>query len=88
MKTKFLLTACLVALGMSLQAKNYDYKTVDGDLTKTRIVSLYQQGEATHSDIYCRSYRFEERPCRNDRSCSLSGAPDVQGNQAVWHQQP
>ncbi|MBQ5408012.1 MAG: insulinase family protein, partial [Prevotella sp.] len=40
MKTKFLLTACLVALGMSLQAKNYDYKTVDGDLTKTRIYTL------------------------------------------------
>ena len=40
MKTKFLLTACLVAMGMSLQAKNYDYKTVDGDLTKTRIYTL------------------------------------------------
>ena len=40
MKIKILLTACLVALGMSAQAKNYDYKTVDGDLTKTRIYTL------------------------------------------------
>ena len=40
MKIKILLTASLVALGMSAQAKNYDYKTVDGDLTKTRIYTL------------------------------------------------
>ena len=40
MKIKFLITACLLALGMSMQAKDYQYKTVEGDLTKTRIYTL------------------------------------------------
>ena len=40
MKAKVLLTACLVALGMTAQAKDYKYETVEGDLTKTRIYTL------------------------------------------------
>ena len=40
MKIKFLLSACLVALAMGTQAKDYQYKTFAGDLTKTRIYTL------------------------------------------------
>ena len=40
MKTKLILTTLLMALGMSVQAKDYAYKTVEGDLTKTRIYTL------------------------------------------------
>ncbi len=40
MRIKFYLTACLVALGLSTQAKDYKYQTVEGDLTKTRIYTL------------------------------------------------
>lgn len=38
MKIKTFMTACLLALGLSAQAK--DYQTVEGDLTKTRIYTL------------------------------------------------
>ena len=40
MKTKFLLTICALALGMSGQAKDYKYETVPGDMMKTRIYTL------------------------------------------------
>ena len=40
MKLKLLLTICAVALGMSAQAKEYKYETVEGDLMKTRIYTL------------------------------------------------
>ena len=40
MRIKFYLTVCLVALGLSAQAKDYKYQTVEGDLTKTRIYTL------------------------------------------------
>ncbi len=40
MKIKILLFACLVALAMGSQAKDYPYKTVAGDLAKTRIYTL------------------------------------------------
>ena len=40
MKTKMLLTACLMLLSLGSQAKDYKYKTVEGDLTKTRIYTL------------------------------------------------
>ena len=40
MKIKILLTACLVVLGLSVQAKDYKYQTFNGDLTKTRIYTL------------------------------------------------
>ena len=40
MKIKFLLSACLMLLAMGSQAKDYQYKTVAGDLTKTRIYTL------------------------------------------------
>ena len=40
MKTKFLLAICAVALGLSAQAKDYKYQTVDGDMMKTRIYTL------------------------------------------------
>lgn len=40
MKIKILLTACLVVLGLSVQAKEYKYRTVEGDLTKARIYTL------------------------------------------------
>ena len=40
MKIKLIMTLCLVALGMNAQAKSYDYSTVEGDLTKTRIYTL------------------------------------------------
>jgi predicted Zn-dependent peptidase len=40
MKTKILLTACLVAFGWNVQAKDYKYQTVEGDLMKTRIYTL------------------------------------------------
>ena len=40
MKMKLLLTACIFALGMSAQAKDYKYVTVDGDPMKTRIYTL------------------------------------------------
>ena len=37
---KLLLLLCLMALGMSTQAKDYKYETVEGDLMKTRIYTL------------------------------------------------
>ncbi|MBQ4387438.1 MAG: insulinase family protein [Prevotella sp.] len=37
---KTILTLCFLALGLSAQAKDYDYETVAGDLTKTRIYTL------------------------------------------------
>ena len=40
MKLKLILTACLVMLGWSMQAKDFKYETVNGDLTKTRIYTL------------------------------------------------
>ena len=40
MKTKFLLAICAVALGLSAQAKDFKYQTVDGDMMKTRIYTL------------------------------------------------
>ena len=40
MRIKFFLTACLVTLGLSAQAKDYKYQTVEGDLTKTRVYTL------------------------------------------------
>lgn len=40
MKIKILLTVCLVVLGLSVQAKEYKYRTVEGDLTKARIYTL------------------------------------------------
>ena len=40
MKLRFVLAACLVMLGMSVQAKDYEYQTVPGDLMKTRIYTL------------------------------------------------
>ena len=40
MKIKLILIGCLIALGMNVQAKEYKYETVEGDLTKTRIYTL------------------------------------------------
>ena len=40
MKLRFILTGCLVMLGWSIQAKDFKYETVGGDLTKTRIYTL------------------------------------------------
>lgn len=40
MKIKTFMTVCLLALGLSAQAKDYQYQTVEGDLTKTRIYTL------------------------------------------------
>ena len=40
MKIKLFITICAVALGLSAQAKDYKYQTVDGDMMKTRIYTL------------------------------------------------
>ena len=40
MKTKLILFGLLVTLGISVQAKDYKYQTVDGDMLKTRIYTL------------------------------------------------
>ncbi len=40
MKIKMLLSAVMLTMGLSLQAKDYQYETVEGDLTKTRIYTL------------------------------------------------
>ena len=40
MKTKILLSACLMALAMGSQAKDYKYSTVPGDMMQTRIYTL------------------------------------------------
>ena len=40
MKTKILLMICFVAFGWNVQAKDYKYQTVEGDLMKTRIYTL------------------------------------------------
>ena len=37
---RLLLTLCAVVLGMSAQAKDYKFTTVEGDLMKTRIYTL------------------------------------------------
>ena len=37
---KLFLTGLLMVLGMSVQAKDYQYETVDADQTKTRIYTL------------------------------------------------
>ena len=40
MKLKLILATCLVALGLGAQAKDYQYRTVEGDLMKSRIYTL------------------------------------------------
>ena len=40
MKIKLFLTACLTTWVLGTQAKDYQYQTVEGDLTKTRIYTL------------------------------------------------
>ena len=40
MQIKLILAGCLVALGMSAQAKEYKYAEVPGDLMRTRIYTL------------------------------------------------
>ena len=40
MRTKFLLALCVLVLGISAQAKDYQYETVKGDMTRTRIYTL------------------------------------------------
>ena len=40
MKLRFLLTIGALLLGMSTQAKDYKFETVEGDLMKTRIYTL------------------------------------------------
>ena len=40
MKIKILLSACLMALAMGSQAKDYKYATVPGDMMQTRIYTL------------------------------------------------
>ena len=40
MKTRLFLTMCTLVLGMSVQAKDYKYETVKGDLMQTRIYTL------------------------------------------------
>ena len=40
MKTRLFLTLCTLVLGMSAQAKDYNYETVKGDLMQTRIYTL------------------------------------------------
>ena len=40
MTMKLFLTGLLMVLGMSVQAKDYQYQTVDADQTKTRIYTL------------------------------------------------
>ena len=40
MKLKTLFTTCLILLSMSMQAKDYKYQTVPGDLLQTRIYTL------------------------------------------------
>ena len=40
MKLKLILVSCFVVLGMSAQAKDYQYQTVPGDLMQTRIYTL------------------------------------------------
>ena len=40
MKTRLFLTMCTLVLGMSVQAKDYKYETVKGDLMQTRIYPL------------------------------------------------
>lgn len=41
MKLKFIITACIAAIGsVALQAKDYKYQTVSGDLMNTRIYTL------------------------------------------------
>ena len=40
MKIKLFLAGLLMWLGVSVQAKDYKYQTVDGDMTKTRIYTL------------------------------------------------
>lgn len=40
MKTKFILSLLVMAIAVTANAKDYHYKTVDGDITKTRIYTL------------------------------------------------
>jgi len=40
MRIKMLLSALMLTIGLSASAKDYKYKTVEGDLTKTRIYTL------------------------------------------------
>ena len=40
MKTRLFLTLCTLVLGMSAQAKDYNYETVKDDLMQTRIYTL------------------------------------------------
>ena len=86
MKTKVLLAiGALLVLGVSSCSK-YKYETVAGDMMQTRIYTLdnglkvylsVNKERAAYPDIYRCAYGFEERPCRDHRTGSLSGAPDV-----------
>ena len=40
MKTKLLMSLCALMLGLSVQAKEYKYETVPGDMMQTRIYTL------------------------------------------------
>lgn len=49
MKIKILLTVCLVVLGLSVQAKEYKYRTVEGDLTEAHLYT----GQRTEGISLC-----------------------------------
>ena len=72
MRIKLFILCALLSLGA--QAKKYEFETVKGDMTKTRIYTL-DNGLKVY--LSGRQDRIEERPCRDDRSGALPGAPDV-----------
>ena len=76
----------LAMLGLSAQAKDYKYEKVEGDMMQTRLYTLdnglkvylsVNNEKPPYSDVDRRTDGVEERSCRDHRSGSLSGAPDV-----------
>ena len=92
MKIKQILTiVCLLALVGGMQAKDYKYQTVPGDLTKTRIYTL-DNGLKVYLSVNkdkprIQTYIAVRTGSKNDPAGALPGAPDVQGHHEFWHQQ-
>ena len=98
MKQKRIFGYCLLAAILCLlSCKDRNYERVGGDPMQTRIYTL-DNGLKVYLSVNKEEPRIQayiavrtgskNDPCRDDRPGSLSGAPHVQGNQAVRHHRP
>lgn len=75
-----LMLILLVAISLGSCTSKYSYETVPNDPLKARIYTLdnglkvymtVNKGNTAHTDVHCRTCRWKERPCRNNRVSSL-----------------